>query len=92
MQCILDCVAGGVALLPGHMSTLHITADVVARQLDVLPIETRRGPVAELAVPVGDDRSGSGVPCPVSPTGPPGPPAQGVVAPAPLRVTPTFTG
>ena len=47
VQCIPECVAGGVALLPGHTSTLHITTDVVARQLDALQIETDQGPVAE---------------------------------------------
>jgi hypothetical protein len=47
VQCIPDCVAGGVALLPGHTSTLHITTDVVARQLDALQIEADQGPVAE---------------------------------------------
>ena len=47
VQCIPECVAGGVALLPGHTSTLHITTDAVARQLDALQIETDQGPVAE---------------------------------------------
>src|SRR4029079_6207060 len=47
VQCIPACVAGAVALLPGHTSPLHITTDAVARQLDALQIETGQGPVAE---------------------------------------------